>query len=282
MGNIASLVDATQEMDAVVHLAAGLDYSDPYRAFYEDNVLLTKRFLRTSKTSGVELFLYISTAAVAIGSDSPFPLDETALLVDRPVGAYGMTKGLAEHFVLKKNSDQMRVIALRPPFVWAEDSPVFVSIAEAVVKGRFIWVSGGRYVVATVQVQNLAAAICSVLSTREASGVFFVSDGEDVEFCKLVETALDGQGIELPSLSLPAWMARVGAWFAKGEWPFLNISSRPVITNLLIDLIGGEFRISDARARDVLGYRDRISVSDGLTHLRTVPDDTTSQMLERH
>jgi nucleoside-diphosphate-sugar epimerase len=255
-------------MDAVVHMAARLDFFGPYSSFYEDNVLLTERFLRASRASGVAVFVYIGAAAVAIGSKSPFPLNETAPLVDRPAGAYGRTKALAERSVLANNSDVMRCIALRPPLVWADDAPVFDSIAEAVLKRQFLWISGGRYSVATIHVQNLAAAIHSALRSKEASGAFFISDGERIEFRKLVEALLEARGLAPPTLSLPRWMARIGAWCAERTWDLLNLSGRPPITNTLIDLIGGEFRISDARARDVLGYRNRISVIDALAALK--------------
>jgi nucleoside-diphosphate-sugar epimerase len=44
----------------------------------------------------------------------------------------------------------------------------------------------------------------------------------------------------------------------------LRLSGRPPITSTLVDLIGGEFRIDDTRARQELGYCNRISIDDGL------------------
>jgi nucleoside-diphosphate-sugar epimerase len=268
MGNADSLINAIKGSDAVVHMAARLGFFGSYHSYYEDNVVLTERFLKASISSGVKKFIYVGAAAVAIGSKSPFPLNETSALADRPAGAYGTTKRIAENVVLSGFGVDLSCIALRPPLVWASDAPVFDSIAASVLKRQFVWIDGGRYSVATIHVDNLAAAIHAGLNSKEASGAFFVSDGENIEFRKLIDTALLARGIAPPTLSIPPSIARIGGGFAEQSWRLLNLPSCPPITTTLVDLIGGEFRIDDSRARDVLGYKNHISISEGLASLK--------------
>ncbi|OCQ98046.1 hypothetical protein AMR42_13365 [Limnothrix sp. PR1529] len=267
MGQTNSIMNCLQGADAVVHMAARLDISGSYQDFYADNVVLTQRMLEASQKAGVKNFVMISAAAVAIGSPDPFPVNEKARLIARPAGNYGTTKAFAEREVLSCTNPHLRRVVLRPPLVWAEDAPVFNSIAESVQKGQFVWIDGGHYCVATIHVENLASAILAALSSSTGEGVFFVSDGEDIQFRRLIETALCARGLTTPRLSLPRPIARTSATFAEAAWALLRLSGRPPITNTLIDLIGGEFRIDDTRARQELGYCNRIAIDDGLARL---------------
>jgi nucleoside-diphosphate-sugar epimerase len=261
MGQTDSIVNRLQEADTVVHMAARLDISGSYQDFYVDNVLLTQRMLEASQQAGVKNFVMIGAAAVAIGSPDPFPLTEEAPLIARPAGHYGTTKALAEKEVLSCVNPHLRRVVLRPPLVWAEDAPVFDSIAESVQKGQFVWINGGRYCVATIHVENLASAILAALSSPGEEGVFFVSDGSDLQFRRLIEAALRAKGLSASRISLPRWVARTSATLAETAWALLRIPGRPPITNTLVDLIGGEFRIDDTRARQRLGYCNRISIA---------------------
>lgn len=259
-----SIINQLKGADAVVHMAARLDIYGSYQDFYADNVVLTRRMLEATQAAGVKNFVMISAAAVAIGSPDPFPVNEKARLIAKPAGHYGTTKALAEKEVLSCVDPHLRRVVLRPPLVWAEDAPVFDSIAEAVHKGQFVWIDGGRYCVATIHVENLASAILAALSSPVGEGAFFVSDGADIQFRTLIEAALRARGLRTPRLSLPRSVARTSATLAEAAWALLRLSGRPPITKTLVDLIGGEFRIDDTRARQELGYRNRISIDDGL------------------
>lgn len=259
-----SIVRHIQGVDAVVHMAARLDIFGSYQDFYSDNVLLTRRMLEATDKAGVKDFVMIGAAAVAIGSPDPLPVNERSRQIDSPAGNYGTTKALAEKEVLSRMSPSLRCLVLRPPLVWAEEAPIFDSIADAVRKRRFVWINGGRYSVATIHVENLASAILAALSSPTASGAFFVSDGADIQFRRLVESALSSKGLSAPKLSLPKSVARFSATITESVWKLLSLGGTPPITNTLVDLIGGEFRIDDTRARRELGYLNRISVDDGL------------------
>ena len=265
LSQMASVARHLEGADALVHMAARLDIWGTYRDFYCDNVLLTRRMLEASEKVGIKAFVMIGAAAVAIGSPDPFPLNEHARLIEKTAGHYGTTKALAEKEVLLRESRQMRRLVLRPPLIWAQDAPVFDSIAEAIRKRQFVWIDGGRYHIATIHVENLISAILAALSSPAGQGVYFVSDGEYVQFRELVEAALRVKGVPGPRLSVPRSVAKPSAALVETAWGLLRLPGRPPITRALVDLIGGEFRIDDARARKEIGYRNRISIHEGLS-----------------
>jgi nucleoside-diphosphate-sugar epimerase len=265
--NLQSLRNALSGANAVVHMAARLDFWGNYKDFYEDNVLLTERLLEACKSTDIELFVYISAAAVAIGSKSAQPFDESAELPKKPQNPYIATKTIAENLVLSRNSSNFRCIALRPPLVWGNDALIFTAILEVSAKNQYLWIDKGKYPIATVHVDNLAAAIDCALKSNNVSGVFFISDGEMIEFRKLITTALTKHGIKPTDISLPIWAARGSALAGELLWKNLGLPGRPLITNILIDLIGGKFTINDSKARDILEYKNQISVTEGLLEL---------------
>jgi nucleoside-diphosphate-sugar epimerase len=264
----AALATALEGAQSVVHMAARLDFSGAYPDFFADNVLLTERVLAASEAAGVPRFVHVGAAAVAIGAKAPSPLTETAEPCGRRAGHYGATKWLGEQRVMARNSDRFRCIVLRPPLVWAEDAPVFDTIAAAAAGRRFVWIDGGRYSVATIHAENLAAGIGAALTQDALAGVYFVSDGECLPFRELVGTALKARGMPVPGLSLPRWAASLSGWGMEMLWRVFRLQGSPPITPSLVDLIGGDFRIDDSKARRALGYRDRVSVAEGLARLR--------------
>ncbi len=263
----ASLAAVLRGSHAVLHMAARLEFFGDYSLFHRDNVTLTETLLQAAKAAGVQRFVYVSAAAVVVGSRSKQPFTEAAVLADNPAGAYGRTKLLAERAVLAAQSPNFQTIALRPPFVWGEAAPAFDSIAQATHKGQFVWINGGRYSVATIHVRNLAAAIDAALRAPAATGAYFVTDGERILFRELIGAALRSRGQQPPRLSLPRWMVMLSAQFMAVLWRVLQLRGAPPITPIIVDLIGAELALDDSRARTELGYRNAVKASQELAVL---------------
>lgn len=260
----AALEAVLRGADAIVHMAARLEFFGPYELFHRDNVQLTELLLQAAKAVGVPRFVYVGAAAVVVGSRSPQPFAESAVLREWPAGAYGRTKLLAERAVLAAEKPDFETIVLRPPFVWAKDAPAFDNIAQATQKGQFLWINGGRYSVATIHVQNLAAAIGAALQTPRASGVYFVTDGERIAFRDLIGAALRSRGLRPPRLSMPRWMVWLSAHSMALLWRMLRLRGAPPITPIIVDLIGAGVWLDDGKARRELGYRNAVKATEEL------------------
>ena len=103
---------------------------------------------------------------------------------------------------------------------------------------------------------------------RGRSGeAYFVTDGEPVVFRDFVTLLLATQGVEAPSKSVPAALARLGGAAAEGAWRLLRLGGEPPITRLGVWLSSLECTIDISKARSELGYEPVVSVADGLAAL---------------
>ncbi len=61
-----------------------------------------------------------------------------------------------------------------------------------------------------------------------------------------------------PTKSVPRWIAWMAAVFAEGTWRFFGLKSAPFATKTAIALMGQEITLNDAKARQELGYEEKM------------------------
>jgi nucleoside-diphosphate-sugar epimerase len=104
--------------EVVFHLAAMKGMWGHLEDFQRVNVIGTARVLAAAHTAGVSRVLYTSTEAVLAGETPLVYVDEMRSRPRRPVGAYAVTKGMAEDLVLAANSPELATIIVRPRLIW--------------------------------------------------------------------------------------------------------------------------------------------------------------------
>jgi len=117
-GSEGSLLAACQDVDIIIHLAAlnHMDCAANPELALQVNTLGTLRLLRAAECSGVEQFVYFSTAHV-YGSPLEGKISEHSLT--RPIHSYALTHKFAEDYVLAeraKKSLKSMVIRLSNSF----------------------------------------------------------------------------------------------------------------------------------------------------------------------
>ena len=248
--------------DVVFHAAAHTDQWDPLDVHMRITARGTEHVLAAAKTSGVQRFVHVSTEAVLADGHPIVRADETRPLPAAPVGAYAITKGAAERAVLAANGPALATVVVRPRFVWGpDDTNLLDEFAEAVERGRFSWIGGGRYLTSTCHVDNVVEALLLAAERGAPGAVYFVTDGAPVEFHHFITELLATRGITVPRRSIPRWLARaiVGAT----AW-----MKRPPLSATAFALMAHEVTIVDAKARRELGYVGRVSVEAGLAAMR--------------
>jgi nucleoside-diphosphate-sugar epimerase len=164
--------------------------------------------------------------------------------------------------VLAANRDGLTTVIVRPRFVWgAGDTNLLPKIAEAVKRGRFGWVDGGRYLTSTCHVDNVAEGILLAAERGAPGEIYFLTDGEPVDFRDFLTQVLATQGVDPGTRSIPRWLARATA--ALTGW-----MKHPPVTKTALALIGHEVTVVDAKARRELGYTSHVSRERGLAEMR--------------
>jgi UDP-glucose 4-epimerase len=206
-----------EKMDAIIYLAHARGHRDfPEHAWdmFNVNVRSAMAFLEYARRSGVETFIYASSANVYRRSHEH--LDEAALV--EPTSFYARSKRMAE-LLLESYADLFRCVVLRLFTVYgpgqAEDMLV-PSLIERVKQEQAILVQGSQGLkMSPVYVEDVSAALQLVLEQDARGGgldIFNIGGEEGMSIRELGQTIGDALNIapkfEFEGLKdAPGWMS---------------------------------------------------------------------------
>lgn len=263
-----SLRAGAEGCELAFHAAAKVeDWGDP-ADFERLNVAGTQNVIDACREAGVRRLVHVGTEAALMVGQPLVNIDEEAPLRPDSVALYSSSKAKAEQLVRAANGDGLETVVVRPRFVWGRgDTSLLPQIIEMVRSGRFRWVGGGRQLTATTHVDNTVEGLWLAGNRGPAGAVYFVTDGEPVEFREFLTRMLGSQGVTIPDKSVPAAVARVAAAAAERIWRLLRRSGSPPLTRFAVWVSSQECTIDISRAERELGYRPVISREDGLAEL---------------
>ena len=248
--------------DVVVHCAAYAKDHGPREEFFRANVQGTENVLVAARAAGVKRLVHVSTEAVLADGKPIVRADEQRPMPARPMGLYPLTKGIAEQRVRAASNGSLETVVVRPRFIWGKgDTTVLPVMIDAVKKGRWRWIGGGRYLTSTCHVANVVEGILCAATRGTPGAVYFLTDGEPVEFRGFIADLMRAAGVEPGDRSAPRWLVRALA----SATSFL---ANPPVTRTAIALMSHEVTVSDARARREIGYQGKKSIADGLAEIR--------------
>ncbi len=257
---------ALKKCEYVIHSAAYMDFNYEEEKFYSINVVGTRGLLTLAKEQGVKRFIYISAAPVVPGSPIVNVTEETAQ-DGLPKALYPKTKALAEREVLSANDDNFITISLRPPAIWGPNNHHFQEVLERVKQKKWAWIGGGRQILSTVHIQNLAAAVLAAMHHGNGGEAYFITDGDRRSMRESFTEIIKAYGLDPGHREIPLGIASFLAQMSEFIWRLLGLTSRPPIPPLAIRLMAREFSVSDEKARKELKYRNAITFEEGIRNL---------------
>src|ERR687889_1907120 len=194
------------------------DWGDP-EEFERLNVRGTENVIAACRAAGVRRLVHVGTEAALMAGQPLVGVDEDAPLRPDSPALYPSSKAKAEQRVRDANGDGLETVVIRPRFVWGRgDTTLMPALIEMVRSGRFRWVGGGRHLTATTHVDNTVEGLWLGATKAPAGSVYFVTDGEPVEFREFLSRLFETQGVTPPTGSVPAGVARVAAGGAGRDW----------------------------------------------------------------
>jgi nucleoside-diphosphate-sugar epimerase len=258
-----------EDCEVAFHAAAKVeDFGDP-ADFERINVQGTRNVVQACKAGGVRRLVHVGTEAALMAGKPLVNVDERAeLRPDSPV-LYSSSKAKAEQIV--RGAD-FETVVVRPRFVWGKgDTSLLPAIVELVRSGRFRWVGGGRHLTATTHIDNTVEGLWLAATRGPAGGVWFVTDGEPVEFREFLTAMVGTQGVEIPDRSVPAGVANTAARVSEWLWRRLKRPGNPPLTRFAVWVSSQECTIDISRAERELGYRPVRTREEGLREMRSSP-----------
>jgi len=264
----AALARAMEGMPLVIHAAALAKEWAPLEDFERVNVRGTENLLAAARQTGVKRIVHVSTEAVLLDGRPLVRVDEREQASPDAYPGYPRTKAISELAVLAANGPSLETVVVRPRFIWGEgDTTLLPAISAKVRAGKFAWIAGGRSLSSTCHVVNCCEGTILAAEKGTPGEVYFLTDGEPVEFRAFLTEMLGAAGVKPGDASVPFWLARAFAWTVDGIWRGFGLSSEPPVTRVAVSLLGREVTVVDDKARRELGYRAEIDRATGMRRL---------------
>lgn len=232
--------------DAILHLATAIPTGRPTARDWERNDAIrrhgTRHLLAAALASGA-YYVQQSVHYLAVPQGDAW-IDESS-----PAAGKGIMASAADAERLAQQAFQQGLegCILRNCMFYGKNNPQTTPLLDALRSGVPMLVGGGRNYWSFLHPSDAASALVHVLERRPVGAAFYVGDDEPV-------TMADGL----------RWLAaKIGANPPKTVSPFL---AKVALGGDTVDLLTGSRRVSNARAREALGWRPRYpSFRDGLS-----------------
>ena len=273
LDDVASLEAGMAGCDTVFHAAAHTDQFDPVEVHMRITTKGTENVLAAARKAGVRRVVHVGTEAVLADGKPIVRADENRPLPKQPMGAYPLTKGLAEQAVIAANGDGLETVVVRPRFVWGKgDTNLLPEFIDAVKSGKFGWIGGGHYLTSTVHVDNVIEGMLLAAEKGTPGQIYFLTDGEPVEFRDFITKMLATQGVDAGTRNLPRWLARTAVSLT--QW-----MKKPPLTKTAFALMAHEVTVDDSKARRELGYVGKKTLAEGLAEMAVASKATMTSAL---
>jgi nucleoside-diphosphate-sugar epimerase len=257
--------------DVLIHAAGCRDLTAPANLLEESNVRLTQTLVDAAAAANVTQFIYISAASVVMSNPTALlNVTESAPITPQAYLPYTRSKAIAEALVLAAQQTGMRVVVLRPSFVWGKGDSIDTEIGPASNRGQFGWFSQGHYPFASCSIANLCDALQCAMQYTQSGCVFNISDCESVDFRGFMSDRLKVSGFRVPTLSVPRKLAWWLGAFTETGWTYLPMPGKPPIVREMVRLMGFPFTVSIERAKRDLGYLGHHSIEAGMSNIASL------------
>jgi nucleoside-diphosphate-sugar epimerase len=240
------------------------------------NVVGTLRVLEAAVAAGVSRFLLLSTMGVARFAQREVDaverhlpgreLDETWPVM--PVGnPYTDTKIAAEHLVLAAHArGDIECTIVRPTEVYGPRSrPWVLEPVAAIQRGLFLLPAHGQGLFNPIYINDLVEAIVAAGSRAKAAGQIVQLGGDEtVTTAEYFGHLYRMLGREGPPRSLPTPFAVAIAEAARLGF---RVAGQPTeLGRGVMEMLAKTRPVSNARARELLGWRPRVDLAEGMAH----------------
>lgn len=266
MLNISKFEEHLIDTDVIFHLAARVSDWGRWNDFYKLNVDATKNLINSAIKHNVKRFIFVSSLAIHkprgySDGDENAPRDNIKF-------NYALSKILIEDYLNEcYKKGLIETVIIRPgvfPF-GPEDRTSFYKIAQAMERGYFGYINGGRALLCTAYVENLVDGMVLAAEKENAAGkTYIIGDNVKIRWRELIELFARYLNVEPPKISIPYFVAKPTAIAMEWTFKFLFISSPPPLTDYRISLVARDFYFSSNKAIRELGYKPHVPIEEGV------------------
>ncbi|TDX77619.1 nucleoside-diphosphate-sugar epimerase [Rathayibacter sp. PhB151] len=267
----AGAVEAAVEgCEGVVHLAAKVSLAGDPADFVRVNVDGTQDLLAAAAQAGVRSFVQVSSPSVAHSGASIIGEGAEPADPERARGDYARTKARAELLALAADTPGFAVVAVRPHLVWGPgDTQLVARIVERARTGRLPLLGDGQALIDSTYIDNAASAIVAALGRAEAvhGRAYVVTNGEPRPVAELLAGICRAAGVQPPSWSVPAGVARAAGSLVERVWAVRPGEDEPPMTRFLAEQLSTAHWFDQRATRADLQWTPAVTLDEGLARL---------------
>ena len=265
---------ACRGIDLVFHVAAKTGFWGKRQDYYGTNTLGTRNVISSCLKSDIRYLVHTSSPIVAYHAAPIEGADESLPYPKKFMTHYQETKCLAEQDVIKAAGNNLRTIVLRPHLIWGPGDNQLVPRAIAWAKAKkVVQIGNGKNLVDTIYIENAADA--HVLAAEKlqihpdlSGNVYFISQDEPVYLWDFINRVLLAGSAPPVKKSIPAGVAYALGALLEMFYKTFNLKSEPKMTRLLANEFSQAHWFDISAAKRDLGYVPRVSIEEGLNHLK--------------
>ena len=266
----ALLERAVEGVEGVVHLAAKVSLAGDPREFHTVNVGGTRLLLDAAERAGASRFVQVSSPSVAHAGSALAGVGAEPADPEHARGDYARTKAEAELVALARDSEAMRVVAVRPHLVWGPgDTQLVERIVDRARRGRLPLLDGGTALIDSTYVDNAATAIVAALHRADAAhgNAYVITNGEPRPVGDLLAGICLAAGVTPPRWSVPAGVARAAGSAIERVWAIRPGTDEPPMTRFLAEQLSTAHWFDQRETRRDLDWTPTVSLDEGLARL---------------
>ncbi len=275
VGNVLdtnSLDRAMRGVDIVYHLAGIISIlPDKDELMWKVNVEGTRNVLAAAKKANVKRLVHTASIHALsrnwigrINEDVPFDPDTTA-------GGYDRTKAAASLLVLEAVKDGLDAVIVCPTGVIGPHDYRGSEMGDLIkdwLRKRLNFLVKGAY--DFVDVRDVAHGHI-LACERGRSGEVYILSGWQIKVLELKHYVQNAIGKRIPTITLPMWMAKMGAKFMPFFYKITR--RRPRFTDYSLETLQSNSEVSSDKAQKELGYKPR--------ELKSTVSDTVEWLMRR-
>lgn len=245
----------------VFHIAAAYrsEHAD-HGEFHAVNVGATKNLLNAADRFGVERFVHCSTVGVQGEIEEPPAAEDYRF---KPGDHYQQSKLDGELLALEYFRSGIPVSVVRPVGIYGPGDTRFLKLFRPIQRGRFVMIGDGDVLYHMTYIDDLVEGFILAGERPEALGeIFTIAGPEYTSIRELVDTIADVLGRRAPRLRVPFqpvfWASVICDYLCRA----VNIN--PPLYPRRVEFFELDRAFSTDKAQRLLGYRAKISLSEGL------------------
>ena len=266
----AAVRAAARGTEGVIHLAARVSVTGPWRSFAATNIGGVRHVLEAVRAEGIPRLVHVSSPSVAHHGSSLVGSGAGPADPRRARGHYARSKAAGELLALAADKPGLAVVAIRPHLVWGPgDTQLIGRIIARARSGRLALVGPGTALVDTTYVDNAAAAIVAALDrAHHARGqALVITNGQPRPVAELMERACLAAGVPPPRRRVPYHVAWAAGAVAEIAWPALRRDDDPPVTRFLAEHLATAHWFDQRRSRRLLDWAPAVDLDEGFARL---------------